>query len=219
MPGNRSVEMKSVNSFSARVDNSQTLLQPEFDMSTFLSILVLCITIWYTTCQTGAGEDEVIIKKRYIWTDPLAIGSRFAFDLANEECTSVASGFASIDDCLNGTTIAIQYAKLVLAYQTSYKAVDIITNNTMIPMAAEWQKGVEGNSFAYSAKVRMLQEIADDPRIVRICEVGFNMGHSVSSTILRSHSMKPVIHFFMLLFLPPEYELACFQSNRGSFIF
>lgn len=95
------------------------------------------------------------------------------------ECSKPDHGFDSVEECMRGMRKALQTAKVIKAYQMSQDLIDTITLNKIIPMDEGWQYNVEGNTFNYSSKVRRLQELADDQRVVRICEVGFNMGHSV----------------------------------------
>lgn len=113
------------------------------------------------------------------WSNRETVLQNFTSDLVGMTCIPNTHRFPNEDLCRKRLTSAIRGIKMVQAFQTSYKLTDMINNNTRIPMEPGWQDNIEGNSFAYASKVGLLQDQVDDERVVRICEVGFNMGHSV----------------------------------------
>ena len=62
----------------------------------------------------------------------------------------------------------------------SVKLVDYIRRTTQLderiasylPEGSAWKEVIEGNTLAYFQKIKKLSELADDPRIEFICEIG-----------------------------------------------
>lgn len=140
-------------------------------------------------CEQNVIDLYNRIRSLPTWKNGEELAHRFAHNQATDYCNEPTQyrGFSSYDECYANVTRAIRRSKVVNAYQLSYKAEALISNNTLMPLPAGWKDGVEGNTFQCITKVQALQDIADDPRVVRICEIGFNMGHSVSHSSARFH--------------------------------
>lgn len=143
----------------------------------------------HTISATSGNCEETLVDRykalRFVptWRNEAELAHRFAHDQTNDYCNASSGfrGFGTYTECYGNVTKAIRRSKVVNAYQLSYKAEALISNNTLVPVPTGWQDGLEGNTFKYITKVEMLQDLADDARVVQICEIGFNMGHSVST--------------------------------------
>jgi hypothetical protein len=59
-----------------------------------------------------------------------------------------------------------------------YSAINILNKRIGEIAGTDWAKIIEGNTMAYYDKMRKLSEVADDRRVLNICEIGFNSGYS-----------------------------------------
>lgn len=130
--------------------------------------------------ESTYSEFMRIYKANQPWRSEEAILSSFSEDLAIEFCSSADSThFASAEECYSETIAAIRSVKLYNAFIRVHDLRASINRNTLVPMAMNWEKGIEGHTFLFADKVRIMQELADDHRVERVCEIGFNLGHSV----------------------------------------
>lgn len=115
------------------------------------------------------------------WLSEKTILNSFTEDLANQYCSSVEIvHFADASECYRKATAAIRSVKLYNSFMRIRDLSTSIDLNTLVPMPPNWKQGIEGHTFLYVDKVRIMQELVDDTRVERVCEIGFNMGHSVS---------------------------------------
>jgi hypothetical protein len=184
-----SIERHSINVSIAEVDGATTVRT--FAPKSKDSAGLLAEAAEFCTAVSAITEScDITLVEQYmmslqhvtpLWNNSGEIAGRFTDDVVSDYCRSPqVHGFTNHDECSSMLRQAIRGTKLVHAYQASYRAADLISKNTLIPMTSDWGDTLEGNSFYYVTKVEMLQNFADDARVVRICEVGFNMGHSVS---------------------------------------
>ena len=60
-----------------------------------------------------------------------------------------------------------------------------------------WKHSIEGHSMSFPDKVLKLSEMADDPRVDVICEIGFNVGYSAAIFLQSNPSAKLISFDFM----------------------
>jgi hypothetical protein len=118
-------------------------------------------------------------QKRNPWSNHSQVAMRFTADIMAQECSG-SHPFQSRETCYQQVGNAARSVKMIYALQLSYKAEDLAESSTLVDLRADWRQQIEGNTFGFMGKVKALQNFADDPRVQRICEVGFNFGHSVS---------------------------------------
>jgi hypothetical protein len=77
-----------------------------------------------------------------------------------------------------------------------YKAIVPLENeiSTILEDNGVWKSSVEGHTLWFPEKIKLMQDLADDPRISTICEIGFNAGYS-SLNFLISNSNAKLITF------------------------
>jgi hypothetical protein len=120
-------------------------------------------------------------KEIPVWLTEHHVLNNFISDSLVFACGRTSSesfGFQS-DLCNNDATSAIRSVKLWQAYNFIPKMFELISDNSIVQVAKNWKDGIEGHTFLFHEKVKLLQEIADDVRVETICEIGFNLGHSV----------------------------------------
>jgi hypothetical protein len=114
-----------------------------------------------------------------MWSNRSQVAMRFLTDIVTQECDG-EHAFASREKCELQISYAARSVKTLHAFQLSYKAEDLAEHDKVVTLPSGWRESIEDNTFAFPGKVKALQDLADDSRVVRICEVGFNFGHSVS---------------------------------------
>jgi hypothetical protein len=129
-------------------------------------------------------------RKSPTWSNRSEAATMFMADIIAQECSG-SHAFQSRETCEQQIENGARSVKMVHAFQLGYQAEDLAEINTLVELPAGWRQLIEGNTFAYLGKVKTLQNLADDARVVRICEVGFNFGHSVSSLAKRFHFNAP----------------------------
>jgi hypothetical protein len=145
-------------------------------------------------CQTNVYAEYNKIKEQEMsvpeWLRKEEVLSNFSEDLLTVACNEKnLVNYENLNDCQQKTGDAIRSVKMV---QASFYLTDIVNhidNNQIIPVPSNWKLNVEGHTFMFEGKKRLLQELADDPRVESICEIGLNLGHSVSYVfILHVHN-------------------------------
>lgn len=117
------------------------------------------------------------------WLSEYTILNSFSHNLASQYCSTIVNtNFTDADECYNNATAAIRSVKMYNSFMRVRSLTAAIDQNTLVPMPPHWTQGIEGHTFLYADKVRIMQELADDARVERVCEIGFNMGHSVRQT-------------------------------------
>jgi hypothetical protein len=138
-----------------------------------------------TLCQSMLFERYVEEYKSHYFSLE-NINSHFTADLSKAYCNlanALSTYSSSIDKCLSDVTDDIRSIKAMRFYETIPKMFDFIDSNEIIVVHKNWKMGIEGSIMQYHDKIVALQEIADNSNIQNICEIGFNLGHSVSSRI------------------------------------
>lgn len=113
------------------------------------------------------------------WISGGVIMESFTRDLSISLC-SVEMGyhFNNVEECFREVSSAIRSEKMYRAFTAIPGVMDFIERDELVKVSPYWKDGVEGHTFMYADKLRIMQELADDPRVERVCEIGFNMGHS-----------------------------------------
>ena len=91
----------------------------------------------------------------------------------------------------------------------SVKLVDYIRRTTQLderiasylPEGSAWKEVIEGNTLAYFQKIKKLNELADDPRIEFICEIGTPLRTTDGPLSAPSLLVTQPLHLFLILTL------------------
>lgn len=125
-----------------------------------------------------------------IWNHPQLVGQHFTADLVATECQQWSvRGYANESDCIAKADGAIRSVKVAGAFPLADQLVRMVNDNNLVPLSADWKSDIEGNTIGFIRKVQFLHALADDSRVERICEVGFNLGHSVGHVLLTAQSL------------------------------
>jgi hypothetical protein len=89
--------------------------------------------------------------------------------------TFAADYIANVDP--TATVEQIRSIKIVEYLRRTVMLDDVIAQ--LHPNGTLWKDNIEGNTLAYFDKVKKMSELADDPRVETICEIGFNSGYSM----------------------------------------
>lgn len=141
-------------------------------------------------CRIELGDQHrectELIRNRFVteyvqnsippFLQPDAVATSFSEELIPLACPH--SGGESYASCAAGALQAIRSVKVMTMGSLMNTLRDIVTANTLVPVATGWTEGIEGNLLMYLDKVAVFQALADDRRVETICEVGFNLGHS-----------------------------------------
>jgi tRNA G46 methylase TrmB len=66
----------------------------------------------------------------------------------------------------------------------TYRAVNALKSKISKVHGADWENEIEGNTLGYHEKYEKMSELADDPRVNTICEIGFNAGFSAANFLV-----------------------------------
>jgi hypothetical protein len=119
------------------------------------------------------------------WFEEEVVKMSFTSDIVRAVCDdeTLSSVYGNRAKCLAKVRKGVRSVKMYLAYTGAEKLAEMVNKSELIPQEANWMNNVEGHTFAYKDKVSLMQSTADDPRVETICEIGFNFGHSVRSTL------------------------------------
>lgn len=130
-----------------------------------------------------------------IWIHSQLVRNHFTSELVEVECQSwMNRKYPTKSECLSIADAAIRSVKVATAFPIASDLIGRITDNELVKVSADWHDTIEGNTFHYYRKVAFLQTLADDARVERITEIGFNAGHSVSPHIPK-FLVPSVFHF------------------------
>ena len=114
------------------------------------------------------------------WLIDLVARYSFTRDIVEAVCNSnLGKRFNTNKKCIEKVTNQVRTKKTWLSQYDVLSLNNKVLNNDLIPLE-NWKGIIEGHSFLYYDKIRTFSELADDPRVSTICEIGFNFGHSVS---------------------------------------
>lgn len=146
--------------------------------------------------------DQILNRrlKSGIWSQTQLVLSQFTRELVTAECESWSTrGYATESDCNVQADTAVRSVKAANAFPMVDQLISIVRNNELVSLAADWEDGIEGNTFGYVAKVHFLQTLADDDRVQHICEIGFNLGHSVSIYLCMTLVFMAAVYVLLLV--------------------
>lgn len=146
-----------------------------------------CASISGSADCTEVLTSEVLNRRshRGLWNYPQLVLHHFTADLVAAECQSWSiRGYSNPSDCFSRADTAIRSVKVANAFPAAEKLIRTVNDNAIIPMAANWKDDIEGNTIGFIRKVHFLQALADDVRVERIAEIGFNLGHSVRNSFI-----------------------------------
>ena len=89
----------------------------------------------------------------------------------------------------------VRMVKVTTFMQTTHKMDSAIA--AMHMQKDQWKHDIEGHIMSFPDKVVKLSELADDPRVDVICEIGFNVGHSAAIFLLSNPKAKIISFDFM----------------------
>lgn len=84
------------------------------------------------------------------------------------------------NECVRQTIIQTRSVKLVTLFKMATDVDNIVKNLSDIK---SWTTQ-EGDTMLYFEKLELMQELADDPSVETICEIGFNLGKSALNFLL-----------------------------------
>lgn len=179
------IDIRVVNSeggYTTRTFTHEPVQNPASGLSLDASIDSFCtsVSVPLESCRASIlSEYERLTSSTEIapWSNHLTVLQRFASDIVADACRDHTSD----SQCIARSTEVIRSVKLYHAFSAIRTLFEEIEKNGLVPLPEHWRRGVEGHTFLFKDKVHTMQELADDPRVERVCEVGFNMGHSVRS--------------------------------------
>ena len=126
---------------------------------------------------------------------------------------SILSGFSDAYTTLhpNITIEQVRSVKLVEYVRRTTLLDDMIASRGS--HLSEWKQAIEGNTLAYFQKIQKLSELADDPRVETICEIGFNCGYSALNFL----TANPTARFISFDLFSNHYVPAAVQSLHEMF--
>lgn len=136
-------------------------------------------------CEAALYTEYVKLSEKDMkvpeWLREKVVQNNFSEDLLLVACNEMnLVYYDNLNDCRERAGKAIRSVKMYLASYHMKETIDHIDKNQIIPVPSDWKLSVEGHTFMFEGKIRLMQELADDPRVENICEIGLNLGHSVS---------------------------------------
>lgn len=136
-------------------------------------------------CEASLHAEYVKLNEQEMkvpeWLREKVVQNNFSEDLLAVACNAMnLVNYDNLNDCREKAGEAIRSVKMYLASYHMKEIIEHIDKNQIIPVPSDWKLNVEGHTFMFQGKIRLMQELADDPRVESICEIGLNLGHSVS---------------------------------------